>query len=220
MPPLLPPRKSSGSITTWTARAAAIAIFELTTNPPPNVKLPKFNARPYFAHWTTPMDPAGRWLCLDRTKKSGLYDRLYFDGAGNGRLDDKTAVGTMRTDEYQAYFEPVRVVFKGDDGPVTYHLLFRYLKFDSGEPELLAASGGYYSGKVDIGGKKRRLQLDGDVNGTFNDVSDNARDCDRLSVESDKAGERCLGKMIEVDGQFYRMAARDGAFVKLQGPRA
>ena len=50
----------------------------LTTNPPPNVKLPKLNAQPYFAHWTTPLDPAGRWLCLDRTQEVGaLRPRLF-----------------------------------------------------------------------------------------------------------------------------------------------
>jgi hypothetical protein len=190
----------------------------LTTNPPANVKLPKLNAQPYFAHWQTPMDSAGRWLCLDRTKKSGLYDRVYFDSNGNGSLDDDPPVGTVRTDEYSAYFEPVRVVFKGEDGPITYHLVLRFMKYDSSSANLLAASGGYYSGMVDLGGKKKRLQLlDGNVNGAFNDLSDNAYDCDRVTIEGDKSGERYLGKMIETDGQFYRIeVAKDGAFVKLQ----
>jgi hypothetical protein len=192
--------------------------LNLTTTPPPNVKLPKLNAQPYFAHWTTPLDPAGRWLCLDRTKKSGLHDRVYFDTTGNGRLDDKSPVGTVRTDQYSAYFEPVRVVFKGEDGPITYHLVLRFMKYDAGDANLLAASGGYYSGMVDLGGKKRRLELlDGNVNGAFNDLSANAYDCDRLTIEGDKTGERYLGKMFEADGQFYRIeVARDGAFVKLQ----
>src|SRR5512137_656088 len=106
----------------------------LTTNPPPNVKLPKLNARPYFAQWKTPLDPAGRWLCLDRTKKSGLYDRVYFDSTGNGRLDDKTPVGTARGDQYNAYFEPMRAVFKGEDGPITYHLVLRFYQYSGSEP--------------------------------------------------------------------------------------
>jgi hypothetical protein len=192
--------------------------LNLTTNPPPNVKLPKLNAQPYFTHWTTPMDPAGRWLCLDRTKKSGLYDQVYCDSNGNGRLDDETPVGTMRSDQYSAYFEPVRVVFKGEDGPITYHLVLRFMKYDASQANLLGASGGYYSGMVDLGGKKRRLELlDGNVNGAFNDRSDNAYDCDRVTIEGDKTGERYLGKMIEADGQFFRIeVARDGALVKLQ----
>ena len=78
--------------------------MKLTTNPPPGVALPKLNAPPYFARWLTPMDPAGgRWLCLDRTRKSGPYDRLFIDSNGNGRLDDKTPV-QARLDSYTAYF--------------------------------------------------------------------------------------------------------------------
>src|ERR1035437_2809322 len=192
--------------------------LNLTTNPPPNIKLPKLSGQAYFAQWTTPLDPAGRWLCLDRTKKSGLYDRVYFDSTGNGRLDDKTPVGTSRSDQYTAYFEPVRVVFKGEDGPITYHLILRFMQYGAGEVNLLASSGGYYAGKVDIGGKKRSIELiDGNVNGTFNDRSADMSDSDRVMVEGDKVGERYLGKMIEVDGQFYQIeVARDGAFIKLQ----
>ena len=60
-------------------------LINVTTNPPSGVALPKLNAAPYFARWITPMDPAGgRWLCLDRSRKSGPYDRLYIDSNGNG----------------------------------------------------------------------------------------------------------------------------------------
>ena len=31
-------------------------------------------------------------------------------------------------DQYSAYFEPVRVVFKGEDGPITYHLVLRFMQ--------------------------------------------------------------------------------------------
>jgi hypothetical protein len=200
------------------AEGRAYRYLDLTTNPPPEVKLPKLNGQAYFAHWATPLDPAGRWLCLDRTKKSGLYDRVYFDTTGNGRLDDKAAVSTAHSDQYSAFFEPVRVVFKGEDGPITYHLVLRFMQFEQSEARLLASSGGYYAGKVDIGGKKRHIELiDGNVNGTFNDQAAEAGDCDRVAVEGDKVGERYLGKMLEVDGQFYQIeVARDGAFVKLQ----
>jgi hypothetical protein len=192
--------------------------LNLTTNPPPGVTLPKLNSQPYFAHWETPLEKGGRWLCLDRTKKSGLYDRVYFDTTGNGRLDDKTPVGTSRMDQYSAYFEPVRAVFKGEDGPITYHLVLRFAQYSSGDPNLYASSGGYYAGKVDIGGKKRPVELiDENVNGIFNDRGANMSDSDCVKIEGDKVGQRYLGKMIEVDGQFYQIeVARDGAFLKLQ----
>jgi hypothetical protein len=180
--------------------------------------LPKLNARPYFAHWTTPLDPAGRWLCLDRTKRSGLYDRVYFDTTGTGRLDDKSPVGTSHSDQYSASFEPVRVVFKGEDGPITYHLILRFMQYGDNDANLMSSSGGYYAGKVDIGGKKRHVELiDENVNGTFNDRAANMSDCDCVTVEGDKVGQHYLGKMLEVDGQFYQIeVARDGAFIKLQ----
>jgi hypothetical protein len=192
----------------------------LTATPPPGIKLPNLNTRPYFAHWTTPLDPAGRWLCLDRTKKSGLYDRVYIDSTGNGRLDDKTPVGTWRSDQYSAFFEPVKVVFKGEDGPITYHLVLRFMQYDAGEARLMSSSGGYYAGKVEVGGKQKRIELiDKNVNGTFNDRAANLGDCDCVNVEGDNIvdRDRYLGKMLELDGQFYLIeVARDGAFIKLQ----
>ena len=97
----------------------------------------------------------------------------------------------------------MRAVFKGEDGPITYHLILRFMQYGSQDARLLCSSGGYYAGKVDIGGKKRRVELiDANVNGTFNDRAADAGDCDRVMVEGDKTGERYLGKMLEVDGQF------------------
>lgn len=195
--------------------------LDLTTNPPPNVPLPaKFNAQPYFARWVSPLDAkgGGRWVCFDRTRKSGPYDRVYFDSTGNGRLDDKTPAAALRIDQYYGYFGPMKVVFKGEDGPITYHLLFQFMKFEGSDTRLLIRSGGYYSGLVDIGGKKRRIELiDSNVNGAFDDGASDSSGGDSVMVEGDKNGEHLLGKLLEVDNQFFRIeVARDGAFVKLQ----
>jgi hypothetical protein len=192
--------------------------MELTTNPPPNVALPKFNAQPYFARWVTPMDPSGgRWLCLDRTRKSGPYDRIYFDTTGNGRLDDKKPA-EARLDSNFAYFSGSPAVFKGEDGPITYHVMFRFYHYEKNPPQLMAMSVGWYEGTVNLDGVKKHIQLiDGNVNGTFNDMVSNPYESDRVQIEGDKVGERFLGRMLEVDGKFYRIeVARDGAFVKIQ----
>jgi hypothetical protein len=192
--------------------------MQLTTNPPPGIALPKLNASPYFARWSTPMDPAGgRWLCLDRTRPSGPYDRLFIDSNGNGRLDDETPF-QARLDSYNSYFPLVPVVFKGEDGPMSYHLVFRFYKYENSPAQLLASSAGWYEGVVNFDGTKKRIQLiDGNVNGTFNDIALNPYDSDRVQIEGDKTVERFLGKMVEVDGKFFRIeAARDGAFVKVQ----
>ena len=132
-------------------------------------------------------------------------------------LDDKTPL-PARLDSYNAYFPPAPVVFKGEDGPITYHLAFRFYQYEKNPAQLLASSAGWYEGVVDFDGVKKRIQLiDGNVNGTFNDVAPDPYDSDRVQIEGDKTGERFLGKMVEVDGKFFQIeAARDGAFVKVQ----
>jgi hypothetical protein len=192
--------------------------LELTTNPPPAVAVPKCNATPFFARWLAPMDPAGgRWLCFDRSRKSGPYDLVYADTAGTGRLDNLTPI-KGRLDSYNSFFPALAMIFKGEDGPITYHLGLRFYQYDNNRAQLLISSAGWYEGTVNFGGLKKHIQLiDGNVNGAFNDVNGNPYDSDRLQIEGDKAGDRYLGKLIEVDGKFFNMeVARDGAFVKVK----
>jgi hypothetical protein len=192
--------------------------LELITNPPPGVTLPKLNATPYFARWKTPMDPAGeRWLCFDRTHKSGPYDCLYIDSTGNGRLDDKKPV-LARLESSEALFPATPVIFQSADGPITYHLVFRFYQFDNNQTELLMASGGWYEGTVNSGGAKKHVTLiDGNGNGAFNDIAADPYQTDRVQIDGDKVSERFLGRMLEVDGKFFNVeVARDGSFIKVQ----
>jgi hypothetical protein len=188
----------------------------LTTNLPPGITPPDCKATPYFAQWKTALDPAGRWVCFDRSRKFGPYDLLYVDADGKGHLDRQAPV-KGRLDSYNAFFPASAFTFKGDDGPITYHLSFRFYQYDNNRPQLLISSAGWYEGTVDFGGIKKHLRLiDGNVNGTFNDMDANAYNSDRVAIDGDKAGERYLGKMIEVDGKFFKIeVARDGAFVKV-----
>jgi hypothetical protein len=193
-----------------------------TTNRPPNLVLPTLsNSVPYFARWITPMDTnGGRWVCFDSTRKNGPYDRVFFDSNGNGRLDDKPAIKASRTESSYTYFDPVRLTFKGEDGPITYHLLFRFYKYDNNTPQVLVQSGGTYEGVVDLGGKKQKITLvDGNVNGTFNDRLPNAQnDCDRVAIEATNTTPmQSLGRYLEIAGEFYDVeVARDGAYIKLK----
>ncbi|HXR08498.1 MAG TPA: hypothetical protein VN765_14280 [Candidatus Acidoferrum sp.] len=191
--------------------------LEATTNPPAGVALPKLNGPAYFARWQTPMDASGgRWVCLDRSRKGGPYDRIYIDSTGNGRLDDKTPIQARANPT--AEFPPARVVFKGADGPITYHLIFRAYQFANGTSELLASAAGWYEGTVNFDGVKKHLKLmDGNVNGTFNDVAADPYESDRVEIEGEKTAEHFLGKMLEVGGKLYRIeVARDGAYIKVQ----
>lgn len=193
--------------------------LELSTNPPPNVTLPKLTSAAYFGVWKNSLESnEGRRFCLDRAARSGPYDRLIFDANGNGRLDDDAAVACQSRDDNSASFEPAKLVFKGEDGPISYHLICQFYQFDKDRAQLLVGSGGWYEGSVELAAKKRRVQLvDNTVNGVFNDTSTTPSDSDLLIVLGDKGVSRYLGKYLEVDGQLLQIeVARDGAFLKAQ----
>jgi hypothetical protein len=194
-------------------------VLEFTTNAPSGVALPALNGTAYFANWPTPLDQAGgRWLCLDGKRKNGPRNRLYIDRNGNGRLDDESPVEASERDEYATIFEPVKMVFKGEDGPISYHVAFQFSQYDNQKGYLYAASAGFYEGKVNLGGQKRRVQLiDGNANGAFNDWSVNPSQTDRIVIDDNETDARFLGRFVEIAGQLFQIeVARDGAFLKVQ----
>jgi hypothetical protein len=197
-------------------------IKEVSSDKPADVKLPEFKTKQqFFVEWPTPMVKSGRlWIALDRSSEHGRWDRLYIDSNGNGHLDDEDAVTAYRTEQYYAYFGPVKVVFEVEDGPVTYHLNFRFFDYDERNRRLYIYSGGWYEGEVTVAGRKKYCTLfDYNVNGTFNDKSLQSRDSDRIGIGN--KGEQntgFTGNYIEVDDVLYRTEiARDGAFIKLAG---
>jgi hypothetical protein len=196
--------------------------LDLSDTPPEGMALPKLSANAQFGFWTTPLDPkGGRWFCLDRTARSGPPDRLHFDANGNGRLDDETPMKASRRDEHMAYFDPARLAFKGADGTITYHVTCRAYQWDAANARLLVGSGGFYEGRIDIGGKKRLVQLfDNTVNGAFNDSSANHSESDRIVIDGKEEHSRFLGRLLEVDDQLFEIeVAQDGAFIKLRPAR-
>ena len=198
----------------------SLQTLELSTEKPAAVELPQFKEQDqFFAKWSTPMVKSGHlWISLDRTHKKGLYDLLYIDSNRNGHLNDETAVAAYRTDQYNAYFGPVKVVFELEDGPVTYHLNFRFYNYNERNRRLYASSGGWYEGDVTVGGaKKHCVLIDYNTNGTFDDKSLEASRCDRIRIGKKGSQDTSfVGNYIEVDGELYRPEiARDGAYIKL-----
>jgi hypothetical protein len=195
-------------------------VKEVTSNKPADVNLPQFKtSQQFFAEWPTPMVKSGRlWITLDRSSEQGKWDRLFIDSNGNGHLDDEDAVAAYQTEQYFTYFGPVKIVFEGEDGPVTYHLNFRFYDYNEQNRRLYIYSGGWYEGEVTVGGQKKYCMLiDYNVNGIFNDKSLQPRDSDRIGI-GNKGDQNTgfMGNYIEVDDVLYRTEiARDGAFVKL-----
>lgn len=192
---------------------------ELVSKSPAGVDLPDFTCEaPYFAFWITPMVPSGGlWLAFDRKGSYGPHDLLYIDSNGNGSLADEPALKAYAIDARNAKFEPAKIVFQGEDGPITYHLNVKFYSY--GERRYLNLwAGCWYEGDIEIAGlKKHCMLIDHNANGTFDDKSIDADSCDRIRIGEDtRLDTRFVGKYIEVDDALYNLdVARDGAYVKL-----
>ena len=193
--------------------------LKLTSEKPQGVELPDFKTEePFFTSWSTPMVDSGQ-LCIavDRSAEQGRWDQLYIDSNINGHLNDETAVKAYRTEQYYTYFGPVKVVFEGEDGPLTYHLNFMFREYEETR-QLYVSPGGWYEGDITVAGAKKYCMLiDYNGNGTFNDKSLNSSQCDRIRIgEKGTRDTGYVGNYIEIDDVLYRTEiARDGAYIKL-----
>jgi len=192
---------------------------QFSSQKPEGIELPEFKCdEPLFARWNTPMvEGGGLWIALDRTKKGGKYDSVYVDSDADNSLADESAYQMYRQEQRETYFGPIKVVFQGEDGPITYHLNIQAYEYEQGR-SLYIRPAGWYEGTVTIAGEQKHCVLiDQNVNGTFNDKSLNASSADRIRIgKKDSRDTRFVGNYIEVDGVLYTTEiARDGAYIKL-----
>ena len=187
---------------------------------PAELSLPEFKGKePLFAFWRHSMTKAGgAWIALDSTNKYGDYDRLYIDSDGDGSLKDETAITSNRQDDVYTWFGPVKVIFEGEDGPITYHLNIQFYNYDNTNRFMYIRSACWYEGTITAGGvKKKCILIDNNVNGTFNDKGMNTSQCDRIVIgEKASINSTSVGNLLQIDDQLYKCEiARDGAFIKL-----
>jgi hypothetical protein len=190
--------------------------LEVQPAPPAGLALPTGMAgEPIFAVWKTPLAPAGQlWLAVGRSKADGPYDRLVIDANANGRLDDEqpATARELRTfkDLQSCTFPGLKLVLPSTDGPVTYHLDVAFWKAAK-TPRLQARSACWYQADVTVGGRNVPcLLLDANVNGAFNDGSDDPLRSDIIKLGDDPIGR--VGRYVQVDGAFYALkVAQDGS---------
>ncbi len=205
----------------WSAREAGMGrrTVALSNNKPEGVELPEFESNsPLFGRWTTPMVKAGYlWVALDRAHDYGLYDQFFIDSDGDGQLNDETVVAAYRVEQDRSTFGPVKVIFQGEDGPITYHLKFQFCRRND-DNQLTASSCGWYEGTITLGEKRYTCVLiDQNVNGAFDDKSLHPPYSDRIRIaQQGNVDTRFVGNFIQVNEVLYRLqVAPDGAFVKL-----
>jgi len=197
--------------------------LEVTSDKPQDVELPDFKCDdPFFACWSSPMAASGGlWMAFDRQNKQGRpYDLLYIDSNGDGNLADESAIASYEVDyrsSRRTAFGPIKLIFKGEDGPITYHINIEFLNY-TGRKYLYIRAAGWYEGTVTVAGTKKHCTLiDQNANGTFNDKSLNAAECDRIRIGKKGSKDSLfVGNYIEIDDVLYRPEiARDGAYIKL-----
>jgi hypothetical protein len=186
---------------------------------PADVRMPKFGQYDQkFGKWQHSMDGGKvRWIALDRTRKSGLMDLLYIDSNGDGHLDDEKPYKGVVSDRYRMAFGPVAVHFKGEDGPITYHLNLQYYSYEEQSSYLVISTGCWYEGEVLIDGKPTRVTLiDYNANGTFSDKAESS-DCDRIFIGPESRRKSYyVGNYLELGDKLYRVTiAKDGATVEI-----
>ncbi len=196
---------------------------KVVSEKPQGVELPDFKCDdPFFARWPTPMVASGGlWMAFDRQNKLGRpYDLLYIDSNGDGKLTDESAIASYEVDyrsSRRTAFGPIKLIFKGKDGPITYHINIEFLNY-TGRKYLYIRAAGWYEGTVTVAGtKKYCVLIDHNANGTFNDKSLNAAECDRIRIgEKGVRDSLFVGNYIEIDDVLYRPdIARDGAYIEL-----
>lgn len=186
---------------------------------PPSLKLPQFRSdRPLFLVWRTPMVASGRiWMAFDQSNARGDYDRLYLDANANGDLTDDPGYQPYRRESNTSYLGPVKIVFAGADGPITYHLNVEVRTYPQTVYCLLSPAC-WYEGQIAVGGAtKRCLLIDHNVNGAFNDKSRDYSQSDRVRIgEQTSSDGGAVGNYVEVDNKLYQVdIARDGASIAL-----
>ena len=192
-------------------------VLELTSEAGEGLDLPAVSNRARFAKWPTAMVPDGfLWIVLDQAREDGPRDKLWMDSDGNKRISDETPVPCL-VEGKRVFFDPVRVLFLGADGSVSYHLNFE-VSGETDSPRLTAKSGGWYEGEIRAGGRTRWCELvDHDVNGRFNNKSIDFAQSDLIRIGERGGSDVCLvGDYIEVDKKLYSLeVAPDGANVRL-----
>lgn len=182
--------------------------LDTSADRPAGLALPDLQSTsPLFARWTSPRVPGGLlWLALDAAQEAGVYDRLYIDANGNGRLDDDAAIEALSARDAFSYFTPVPVSWRENGRAVTYHLNFILTRAE-GRPRLAVRSSGWFAGAVTVRGKEKECALiDQNANATFNDRSIDLENADMIQiVEPGVQDVALVGEFVEVDARLYRL---------------
>ena len=106
------------------------------------------------------------WMAFDKNNPKSDYDRLHFDANANGDLTDDPVCQPYRRESEMAYFGPVKAVFAGADGPITYHLSMKLRTFP-GQAYCLLSPACWYEGQITLGKGSQAIPAGANIKGTW-----------------------------------------------------
>lgn len=196
--------------------------YSLRSADPSGATLPTFTAGdPQYFRWKTPLaDTDGVLIALDRSRKNGLYDRLYVDTNADGNLADEKPKKPDSGSQWSSEFNGIRMVLPTEEGNVTYHLTI-HLSTHGGDLHVSAGTACWYENTIKLGDETRNIRLfDHNANGVFNDMptSESSTHADRIFIQEGKEFvEYWLASMIRAGDSYYRCeVSPDGSWIRLR----
>lgn len=177
--------------------------------------------------WQTPLAASGHvWILIEASSPGGTFDRIYIDSDADGSLADEKGVKAHEASGFKSLFGPLQVTFETAEGPVTAHVNVAchevmhlvwggYLSI-----RIRLTSAAWYDGPVKIGGQIYGLRLvDGNSNGTYDDVSMDPGEADRIQIGGGGEGNQqaFAGTYIRIGGRLYHpYPATDGTSIAFE----
>jgi len=202
------------------------AVLDILPKAPEGLALPPgAAAETLFAKWKTPLVKEGfLYLAVVKETQGGPWSLAYIDSNGNGKLGDEKPVKLSPPALSSPQGGPsqftegrlVKILFPSSDGgQSTYHLNV-YCYDYSGSRQLYVSSAGWYEGAVKVDGAEFFCALiDYDSNGSFNDISEDARASDRIAVGAQRTYAAVpLSRYVQVGDKLYTpKPSPDGASI-------
>jgi|GEM_PF-334841 len=194
--------------------------IECVVRAPEGVDLPAFASdQVLYGCWTTPMVEAGFLHVAinfrDNLRRTGSF--LFIDADCDGSLADENPIKAISQSSSWLQFPGVKILFPGDDGPITYHANVQFYCREETK-RLYFSAAGWYEGDITIGEDRQHcLLIDYNSNGAFNDSSFAVGKGDQIKIGAKNSlDERYLGTYLQIGTTIYDLeVARDGSHLAI-----
>ena len=196
--------------------------MEVLDSAPKGVALPQSaGSEPVFCKWKTPLAKDGFiYVAFARSGRNPWRDRIVVDANCDGKLADETPAEPFMTQGRMdfSHYGPIEVKFPAAEGTTAYHATFSLYASVPSQRAAWVRSSCCHETALTLDDVTYKVALvDGNANGTFDDMSTDLTNIDYVAFPSKGGCEhRCVGKYIDIGGKLYQLkVARDGSRIEL-----